>query len=296
MIKTVNFQGDPMSTKVSFPFFALTLFVTLMGSAHAGPRSGGGGDPRCAEFSNLMGEVVKTLAIVGQDKLNSINPLVRLEDLIKVKRNLRCLPVEELDREAISYPADGHTDLLVSEWENQGMREKLSLTTHEMCVLAGYENDGEYYVSEDLVKAVRANSRKINDQMNAEQVIENNDGSTTFVRPFAVMNGQKFYFGTEARYNNGYLLVIPMTSGLISEQKLENPELLAQGICKYLQYQTAVAFSQNEAKGDQYAAIDQDGRSAGIKTKEGSSVIVSNIVATFIEVSKIHRFESVTCK
>jgi hypothetical protein len=270
----------------------LTLSLLSQSPALAGAGSGGGGDPRCAEYSNLMGEIVKALALAGQDKINAINPLVRLDDLIQVKRNLKCLPAQELDREARSYPADGHTDLLVSEWEKQDLNQKINLTAHELSVLASYENDGEYYISEDLVKIVRASSQSINNRMSADQVIENNDGSVTFIHPFALINGKKTYFGTEIKYAKIFFLVAPVDKKYMGE---EDARPVAQGICKFLQYQTAASYSQSEVSENEHASVDENGHLQGLKTKNGAK-FGSIIALSEVDYSKISRFESVTCK
>ncbi|MFL5812783.1 MAG: hypothetical protein ACJ763_04345 [Bdellovibrionia bacterium] len=283
-----------MSRKLSSSIFAFTLLTSLLVSpAHAGPRSGGGGDARCLEYANLMGEIVKTLALAGQDKINAINPLVRLDDLIQVKRNLRCLPVVQLDRQARSNPATGQTDLLVNEWEKLDLNQKLGLTAHEMSVLAGYENDGEYYISEDLVKIARTNSQAINNRMSADQVMENNDGSVTFIRPFAMVNGKKFYFGTENKYAKALFLGIPVDTIHVEN---ERSEPVAQGICKFLQYQNATSYSQSEVSGSDYASVDENGHLKGLKAKDSASLGGTVIVVTEVDYSKLSRFESITCK
>ncbi len=271
----------------------LTLTAAIPSLSYAGAGSGGGGDPRCSEYSNVMGNIIKALALAGQDKINSVNPLIRLDDLIKIKQNLKCLPVEELDREARSYPADGHTDLVVDEWEKQGLYEKVNLTAHELSVLAGYENDGEYFVSEDIVKIVRDSSQKMNNLMSAEQVIDNPDGSVTLIRPFAVIEGKKTYFATETRTTTGYFLFVTIGS---SKSSWTNPEYKAQGICKFLRYQEKIAYSQYEASYNRYADIDANGHLLGSVKKSGLDVHAVLIVANEFETSTINAFQSVTCK
>jgi hypothetical protein len=242
-----------------------------------------------------MGEIVKSLALVGQDKINAVNPLVRLDDLIKVKRNLKCLPVQELDREARSYPADGHTDLLVSEWEKQDLYEKISLTTHEMSVLASYENDGEYYISEDLVKIVRTNSQSINNQMSAEQVIENKEGSVTLVRPFAMIEGIKVYYGIEARISQ---LMYPIIGVNGSDRlNLGNTVTVSEGVCKYLGYQNALDYElSSTASGNTYADMSGDGHLLGQKTKHNPSKRHERMYSYWDDSYEVYPFQSITCK
>jgi hypothetical protein len=147
-----------MSQKV----IALTLFGSLlMSSAYAGPRSGGGGDFRCAEYADLADRIASTLAEVGQEKVNSVNDTIRVDDMERVSKRLVCIPVSSLDRQARSYPASGRTDLLVFSWEGLSRPEKVRLTAHEMSILAGYEVDGEYSVSNKLVEILQKSSKPI---------------------------------------------------------------------------------------------------------------------------------------
>lgn len=280
-------------SSVSSLFAVVTVTLLSQSPAFAGAGSGGGGDPRCSEYSNLMGEIVKSLAIAGQDKISAVNPLVRLDDLVKVKRNLKCLPVKELDREARSYPADGHTDLLVSEWEKQDLNQKINLTAHEMSVLATYENDGEYYISEDLVKIVRASSKSINAQMSAEQVVENVDGSVTLDHPFAMIEGQKIYFGIEANISRSNLTMfgslVPKKQGFARPAQDE-----AEGVCKYLGYQGVLDNALSNEGRYTYVDASPDGHLLGLKTK--SETVYDKAGPYMVTEYEVHTFQSITCK
>lgn len=190
-LKNIKLKGVSMLTKTFVLLICLSTSSFALASKIDGAGSGGGGDVRCFEYSNLVGEVVKSLAIAGQDKVDQLNPLIRVNDLITIKSKLKCLPVEELDRQARSYPEDLHTDLLVSNWDKLGQMEKINLASHELSILAKYENDGEYFVSEDIIKIVSENSKYLKNQLAAERVINNTDGSVTFFNPFVLIDGKK---------------------------------------------------------------------------------------------------------
>lgn len=137
--------------------FFVAGFLFVMGlSAQAAPidggNSGGGGDIRCAEYSDLVGKIVSTLH--GSDPENVAKELHGLDVkvLLRVKKNLKCFPVQELNRQAFSYPQTVTTKLLASSWEEMTYPEKVRLATHELCVLAGYEFDGQYALSQKIMQ------------------------------------------------------------------------------------------------------------------------------------------------
>lgn len=273
----------------------LFSFSSVFAKSSGGVIGGGGGDPRCSEYSSSVGTVVKALAMAGQDKIDAINPMIRLDDLVKIKQGLKCFPVEKLDRVARSYPSEGYTDLLVTQWQKHDLYSKINLAAHELAVLARYENDGEYYTSEDIIKIVRQNSKQINNLMSAEQVIENADGSVTLIRPFVVLEDKKVYFGVESKKKTE--LLFGFFNNYSEENTVTSPESVALGICKYLRYDSKLAYSLSKAKGEQYANVDANGHLLGFNTKndstkkwQGEGTFSVNAIKSFV-----YPFESVTC-
>lgn len=290
-LKNIKLKGVSMLTKTFVLLICLSTSSFALASKIDGAGSGGGGDVRCFEYSNLVGEVVKSLAIAGQDKVDQLNPLIRVNDLITIKSKLKCLPVEELDRQARSYPEDLHTDLLVSNWDKLGQMEKINLASHELSILAKYENDGEYFVSEDIIKIVSENSKYLKNQLAAERVINNTDGSVTFFNPFALIDGKKIKFGVETRVTHGYELVIPRPSSI---DKVDR-QLTAKSVCRYLGFNDSLGFNLIESNDSVYSMVDKMGHLSGTITKEGGSA-GTVIFVSWYEYSILNNFQTLTCK
>ncbi|MFL5812437.1 MAG: hypothetical protein ACJ763_02570 [Bdellovibrionia bacterium] len=135
--------------------------LLLSSLAHAGKESSGGGNASCAEFADIAGMIVGGLKSLGQAKVSAINPKVKITDLNNVYERLRCIPVNTLDRQARSYPREGRTDLLVKEWRRLSDEKKQRLVAHELAVLARYEVDGQYNISDDITYLADAQSDAI---------------------------------------------------------------------------------------------------------------------------------------
>lgn len=163
-------------------------------AAAKGGMDGGGGDPHCAEYANIAGKISVALARVGQENINKINPLVDARSFWEVKKQMRCVPTESLDRVARSYrpsvKGQPYTELLVSEWAKLSFIAKARLATHELAVMAGYENDGEYFVSEPLFNEIAKHVDDFKSPFGGEQIY-NKDGSVTFVNP--TFQGRRVY-------------------------------------------------------------------------------------------------------
>lgn len=185
-MKTVNLIALLCVTLTSTAYATQATLPTV--PAVDGKEIGNGGETNCAEYSDFVGRIVSILYKVGQNEVDTVNPLIRVSDLWDVKRKLVCKPVIQLDRHARSYTSDTHTDLLTSEWAKLSVPQKVRLAAHELAVLANYEKDGEYFMSNDMVAIAEANSEYFKNLTLAEQVIQNPDGTVTFLKPFVSTN------------------------------------------------------------------------------------------------------------
>lgn len=188
--------------KYSKLFLSIMALASCLASVQAGAKGGGmdggGGDPHCVEYTNIAGKISVALVKVGQENVNKINPLVDVKSFWEVKKQLRCVPVESSDRVARSYKPtsteQARTVLLTAEWEKLSFVAKARLTTHELAVMAGYENDGEYFVSEPIFNEIAKQIGDFQSPFGGQQIY-NKDGSVTFVNPtFGGVNIQAHTF------------------------------------------------------------------------------------------------------
>lgn len=231
----------------------LSLLVTGSQAVKAQDQGGmgsGGGYVYCGEFQDTVGRIASTLVTVGQDVVDRTNRVIRVDELWAIKRVLTCLPVSELDRQARSNPATKHTDLLVqpfnglTPWQNLSRSEQMRLAAHELAVLAGYENDGEYFISESMFAILKANSREFKlIDVTADQVLGNADGSVTLLRPYVVgPDHAKYYVANEFNQESRYAITsstyesvckfffgyVYIASGAATEAKYGNGQKFAE--------------------------------------------------------------------
>ncbi len=175
--------------RLRYGFNAISVFLSgtlLLGNfAFAnfqGGESSGGGDARCAEFYQFASRVSIELAKLGQAKINTIDPLIKADQLREiVMKPLQVLPVHGLDRQARSNPVTDTTSLDVDQYENLSIQEKYRLVCHELLVLANVEGDGEYSVSDDLFSLL--STTKIFLSTKCDSFLRNPDGSYTINLP-----------------------------------------------------------------------------------------------------------------
>jgi hypothetical protein len=272
---------------------ALIISSSAFGIETKGTETSGGGDARCYEYTNLVGEIVKTLVTTGQEKIDQVDSVIRVSELLKIKSALRCIPVDQLDRQARSYPEEVYTDLLVKDWEKLNSLDKINLASHELAVLAKYENDGEYYISEDIVKIVASNSKKLRDQMNAEQVTYKADGTATFQNPFIRINNENRLFGAEKQRDHEYYFFVISYGDF--KQYTQDINATAKSLCLYLGYKESISFNLVGSKNDTYASLDLEGNFNGIKSKRKSDVHTIAVVST-IFTSSVDFFQTISCK
>lgn len=118
-----------------------------------------GGDSRCQEFYTLASEISVALAKIGQANVSKVNPLIEVAfTRQQMMRPLTVLPAHGLPRQALSNPNSDSTQLDVEQWDAIKLKnKKVALVAHELMVLIRAEADGEYSVSADVVKLLRAN-------------------------------------------------------------------------------------------------------------------------------------------
>jgi hypothetical protein len=211
----------------------LLTLIPICGTSHAavGGSDGGGGDARCAEFSDQVGRIAMGLMNIGQEDINEVSKVVIAKDLWQIKRSMRCLPVAQLDRQARSNPETLETRLFVDSWAKNTEYGKFRLAAHELAVLARYENDGEYFVSNEIVKILSQKSSEFATLVKrknslADTVITNPDGSVTFVNPRAL----------DA---NGRALLIHAFKGAFTPS-----DQVASGVCKFFGFKRLIDHSE----------------------------------------------------
>ncbi|NUM88236.1 MAG: hypothetical protein HUU37_03440 [Bdellovibrionales bacterium] len=175
---------------------ALMTLLPLFARAEMpeGGVSGGGGDARCAEYVQLAGRVAMALKTVGSKNVRASNGVIDVDQIWNIRRAVKCIPSEKLNRQAISYPKKNETKLDVAKWEKMSKYEKLRLVMHELSVLAGYEKDGEYFVSEDMEEILRKfpnQLRGVSFSKFALEVVERPDGKFSMLFPLVEVSGEK---------------------------------------------------------------------------------------------------------
>ena len=192
-----------MNMKKQSIFLSLTLAAALSFNSSTlfakGDVDGGGGDARCAEYLDITAKVAIALKKIGQEKISKENPIIKADEIWNIRRApLKCLPGKDLDRQARSYPDKKLTKLDVEKWEKMNRYEKIRLAMHELSVLARYEGDGEYFISDDIKNLLKENPNRLQMDMYGEfakAIVKNKNGSITFFDPFFVINGKKLLLG-----------------------------------------------------------------------------------------------------
>ncbi len=247
--------------------------------ASTGKEGGNGGDARCAEYSDMIGRIASALLTIGQAKVDQANVIVRVDDLWKIKRSLKCLPVKALDRQARSYSSESRTELLAESWAGLSLVQKIRLSAHELAVLANYEADGEYFISESMIEILAKNSQFFKNATRAEQVVENPDGSISFVRPFFLDSGGTMVpFGAECKSWN-----FVQDQGGDGDWLLQPTSSLAEGICKFFGYSSVVTYGADpgtlplSALFFRYSSVDSGGHFHGVFSNSNYLQIVNSV-------------------
>jgi hypothetical protein len=187
--------------KASLKTTIMALMVICSHQAKAG-NDGGGGYIYCAQYMDTAGRVAEVLMKIGQTKVNQESGVVKVDELWNIRIQMSCLPAQNLDRQARSNPETKHTELLVENsngiipWQYISKAEQLRLVVHELSVLARYENDGEYFVSDTILIILSKYSTKFKYvNVMADLVLENQDGSITMLGPYINYKGERYLLG-----------------------------------------------------------------------------------------------------
>lgn len=163
-----------------------------------GGGSTNGGDTRCCkEYSKIVGQVAYALVKIGNDKVQAESPLVSVDKLWNIKQKLRCIPATNLDRQARSDSQQLITWLDVKKWDAlKSDYAKTKLITHELAVLAEYESDGEYLISNDIDNVLRKYPNDLRGIMFgrfAELVTINPDNTIFLYKPFVEISDKRYF-------------------------------------------------------------------------------------------------------
>ncbi len=253
---------------VSFADSSKTIYVkskistSLTTLSDVGGVNGGGGGTPCAEFTDLFRIVTSELqSLIRHEVLKMNNAETALAELDIIKRDLRCLPANRLDRDARSNPVTLTTRLVVSTWQEMNALQKIRLVVHELAIILRIEQDGEYQSSENLIHHMTQHSPMIKNLQRARTVIQNKDGSTTFIHPF-IMDDK----------------------GIERSIYIESSrDKRAQSLCRFFDFKKATYFMASQDSGI-HTWLDSEGKGIVLGFKDSSADKVSQVIA------------SVTCK
>ncbi|MEC9281846.1 MAG: hypothetical protein VX642_03985 [Bdellovibrionota bacterium] len=170
-----------------------TLLIFLFGVSTWAGRESDGGHASCQEYSQIMYKVGDTLKDYNDRHGDSFNdPVIDLEVLIALSRNIKCLPVVEQDRTVRSFPAEKKSLLKYSEWDPLSRRKKIELAIHELAVLAEYDEDGFYGNSAVIIDIIKNFRFGIGEELKAEHYESRNWRQGTYHNPFAEVGGKEY--------------------------------------------------------------------------------------------------------
>ncbi len=173
---------------------ALSCLISINVFA-TGPGASGGGDSICFEFMSLTGLISSSMEILGQQKIDQVNPIVKIHEIVEIRKKLQCEPRYNIGAVAVSYPDKSLTHVSIERWPQTEIRSKLAIAVHELFILARYEDDGEYPLTEPILNFLIAESAAIRNKLSTNHELFNPDGTTTFLVPFADFNQDHFRIG-----------------------------------------------------------------------------------------------------
>ena len=291
-----------MKALTTAAIFATITFGTTLTLAQdrggEGGAHGGGGHHSCQEYINIAGKIVNEMIKLEKSSPDTFsNILIDLEKyntLIKQPEQnnklLKCLPVEKLDRDARSSSENNTTYLNWTAWDKLITPQKIQLAAHELSVMAGDENDGEYFISNRILNKIMNSSSFLKYLMRAESVVLNSDGTITFMKPFTYFNNERVLFGLLKTESDKYLFGVP-----VGTSRGEFGEI--HGICKYLGLNSAVSYSLDNNNLKDYATASSDGKvelGSKIGKREGSYTIF--LAMTSIRKNIYSSLATITCK
>jgi len=179
--------------KVAIGVFIISLgLFQIQTTAHAGNESSGGGDEACIEYYDKVNNVAKAFIRLGDDVLQKAHPRLIKDELLEAARSLKCEPVMELDRTARTFLSQRKTQLLKPAWVKLTYLERYRLSAHELMVVLGIEDDGEYSVSTRLFSRVLDAGYIGEDR--AEKIIPLPNGLVKIIRPFMQIGNERFLY------------------------------------------------------------------------------------------------------
>lgn len=182
------------SFKKIFSFVILLFSINLDASANAGNDRGNGGDAYCAEYIDLVGRVGRVAKSKGQSTLKNAHASLNLSDVLDISTNLRCEPIEAMDRIArTKAEKDGYlTTLNTPKWSELSFEQKLKLVSHEMLIGLGVEGEGQYGKSLKLYDVVYSSdefSKYKRSEVTEESPRKLLDGARIKITPITWMQG-----------------------------------------------------------------------------------------------------------
>jgi hypothetical protein len=142
----------------------VAIVAILPTGARAGDKIGNGGVAACSAFVQLVAKIGVALVNVGQERVDQVNRVIRVQELHQKALQFKCLPVSVQDRTAITLnDSNGRptTTLMweshegIQGWKDMNELEKLDLASHELAVAAEVESDGVYSTSPDMVRLAK---------------------------------------------------------------------------------------------------------------------------------------------
>lgn len=177
---------------MKFKFYLLGIFICCSSLTSFAGRESEGGHESCQEYTQIVMKVGETLSLYLDQHEDTFNdPIIDLRYLIALSREVKCLPVVDLDRTLRSFPETKMSHLKYSDWDQLLRRQKIELAIHELAVIASYDEDGYYTNSYILIKIIKDVQFGIGEELKAETFIKNSL-SGTYIKPFAELDGNEY--------------------------------------------------------------------------------------------------------
>ncbi len=138
-----------MKAIIALGFLWAGFSTTLLAD---GGETRNGGDSACSEFNSFVARIHIAALDIGQMGFDAVNPKIQVHEIARVRKDGKCLPVEDLDREARSDREQMTVYLDRNKWAGLNLERRTRLAAHEVSVLLSYEGEGEYHVSDELFR------------------------------------------------------------------------------------------------------------------------------------------------
>ncbi len=222
-----------LAKSILYSIFVIALASTWHSpNAHAkeGGSDGSGGGFYCGQYSEYVTDIITALETIGQKEIDRVNATIRLVDLLPIKENIKCIPVETLDRIARSNSDTYTTQLHWQDWRDEKSDfEKYRLAAHEISVMAEYENigdDGEYNKTTPAIMYLYDNSGGFRKKMRERTHIDGDKQAFAWIHrniPDEILNtlhdAEVFIRTDEYPWMMGYWLQLTDPSHTVKEDK-----------------------------------------------------------------------------